>query len=146
MLPWRAAPAPCAGPGALPKAPTAAMVAGRLAFGFGVTPAGSPNPPVFTLGAELLLATGVGVALLKSPTFGCGGGVTAFGGAASRCGASGVGIFTISGFGISGFGLGMMIFGACSTFGGGGGGMTLTFGTGGIYGLGCVTGKMSSVV
>src|SRR5580698_2475903 len=60
--PWRAAPAPTLStPGAALNDPTAAIVAVRVAFGFGFTPCGSPKPPTFGVGADMLLATVVGV-------------------------------------------------------------------------------------
>src|SRR6202044_3843397 len=63
--PWRAAPAPLATPGAALNEPTAAIVAVRVALGFGFTPSGSPNPPILGVGAELLFATVVGASLLN---------------------------------------------------------------------------------
>ena len=125
--------------------PTAAIVAVRVAFGFGFTPCGSPNPPTFGVGADMLFATVVGVSLLNIPTFGCGGGVNRFGGAASIFGMIGVGSLISATFGGGGSGFGISIFG-CSSFTTGGGGMIFTFGTGGTYGFGCSTGKISCVV
>ena len=58
---WRAAPDPGAPtPGVPEKDPTDATFAGRVAFGLGVTPTGSPNPPVFGVGGAVLFATRVG--------------------------------------------------------------------------------------
>ena len=118
-------------PGALAKLPATTNWEGAVAFGLAFTPTGLPKPPTLVLGAVVLLATGVGVALANRPTFGCGGGATCFGGAG---GTTGIGtlIFT-SGFGGSTFVsscFGSTIFGL-SRVGGSGGGMNFTFGTGG---------------
>src|SRR5579872_1413593 len=123
------------------------MFAARLAFafGFGFTPFGSPKPPAFTVGCDMLFATVVGVSLLKRPSFGWGGGVKRLGGAASTFGSTGVGIFTSAIFGGSGCGFGSTILGA-SWFTAGGGGITRTFGTGMTTGFGCSTGNTSSVM
>src|ERR1700677_4702406 len=82
--PLRAAPAPLFGPGAALKDPTATSCDWLLALG--LAPCGSPKPPVFRSGFTWLLATSVGFALANSPTFGCGGGATAFGGAGCSLG------------------------------------------------------------
>src|ERR1700733_14488564 len=142
--PLRAAPAPSPMPGVPANEPTAAMVAGRLALGLGRTPSGSPKPPVLGVGATVLLATSVGVELLNMPTLGCGGGVTALGGAGATLGIGGVGTFTSATFGGStGLGGCILILGGASIFGGGG--ITFTLGTGGgIYGLGGSTGNTSA--
>ncbi len=83
----------------------------------------------------MLFATAVGDSLLKSPTFGCGGGVNLFGAAASIFGIIGVGNLISATFGGGGSGFGISILG-CSSLATGGGGMILTLGTCGTYGLG----------
>src|SRR5580692_1740800 len=83
--PLRAAPAPVAAPGAALKAPTATNC-DWVELGLGLAPCGSPKPPALTSGFTWLLATSVGFALANSPTFGCGGGATALGGAGGSLG------------------------------------------------------------
>src|ERR1700689_5367408 len=97
--PLRAAPAPVAAPGAALNDPVATRC-DWVELGFGLTPTGSPKPPALTSGFTWLLATSVGFGLENSPTFGCGGGATAFGGAGGGLGWSGVSSFT--GLGSSG--------------------------------------------
>ena len=97
------------------------------------------------VGALWLFATVVGVSLLNIPSFGCGGGVNFLGGAASIFGITGVGNLISATFGGGGSGFGISIFG-CSILTAGGGGIILILGTGGTYGFGCSTGKISCVV
>src|SRR6202453_4624561 len=79
----RAAPTPVAEPTESAKLPTAAIVAGRVALGFGVTPIGSPNPPAFTKGLATVL------------------GATFFNAGTGIAGIAGASIFTVSGLGSS---------------------------------------------
>src|SRR5277367_97662 len=119
--PGRAVPAPWFAPGAALKLPTATTVDGREALGLTATPSGFPKPPVWMVGAVLLLATAVAFGLANSPTLGCGGATTAFGGAGGMAGIAGAFKRTVSGLGGSGKGLGISILRGCSTNGNGGG-------------------------
>src|ERR1700722_10980879 len=98
--PLRAAPAPLSVPGALLKDPTATSCE-LVEVGLGLAPIGSPKPPALAVGCTLLLAISIGFGLVNRPTFGCGAGATAFGGAGGSLGCS---TSSLIGFGISGGG------------------------------------------
>ena len=115
--------------------------------GFGLAPTGSPKPPVVGVGLLTLFATSVGFGLANRPTFGAGGGATAFGGAGGRTGA-GLGISNFTGAGGSSSGLGgtMILGGSSFAISLTGGATIFTSGAGGLIGLGRSTGTINCVI